>query len=78
MRISLREARYHMTSLMADRKELSQQKRDLEERLGEASFAKVLQLDTVFCQLHVCQIFVCCFSRYRWIVFFECSSKELN
>ncbi|XP_070197100.1 chromosome-associated kinesin KIF4-like isoform X2 [Littorina saxatilis] len=40
VRVSLREARYHMTSLMADRKELSQQKRQLQGKLGEGPCAK--------------------------------------
>jgi len=43
VRVSLREARYHMTSLMADRKELSHQKRLLQEKLGEGPFAKVCE-----------------------------------
>ncbi|XP_025088015.1 chromosome-associated kinesin KIF4-like [Pomacea canaliculata] len=40
VRVSLREARYHMEALMADRKELSQQMRHLKERIGEASPSK--------------------------------------
>ncbi|XP_076467729.1 chromosome-associated kinesin KIF4A-like isoform X3 [Babylonia areolata] len=40
VRVSLREARYHMTSLMADRKELKQQQRELQEKL-DGPFCKI-------------------------------------
>lgn len=40
VRVSLREARHHMESLIADRKELSSQMRGLKEKIGEVSPSK--------------------------------------